>query len=138
VEELFAADEVCLRVVDARDDRQIDHGQIQDHIESCLGRTASGAARRHLPKAPASSFGTRRGVGSAVAEGGISKDQGLGAEVTVTTGHGRTIGIVRARCKIGMTNLVYNMRRFVCLKTRIRRMTHKYVEGQVRFSYDNQ
>ena len=28
----------------------------------------------------------------------------------------RTIGIVRARCKIGMTNLVYNMRRFVCLK----------------------
>jgi hypothetical protein len=28
----------------------------------------------------------------------------------------RTIGIVRARCKIGMTNLVYNMRRFVCLE----------------------
>jgi len=25
----------------------------------------------------------------------------------------RTIGIVRARCKIGMTNLVSNMRRFV-------------------------
>src|SRR3984893_4307277 len=30
------------------------------------------------------------------------------------TGIVRTIGIVRARCKIGMTNLVYNMRRFVC------------------------
>ena len=28
----------------------------------------------------------------------------------------RTIGIVRARCKIGMTNLVYNIRRFVCLE----------------------
>src|SRR5712671_765859 len=32
------------------------------------------------------------------------------------TGIVRTIGIVRARCKIGMTNLVYNMRRFVCLE----------------------
>ncbi len=28
----------------------------------------------------------------------------------------RTIGIVRARCKIGMTNLAYNIRRFVCLE----------------------
>jgi hypothetical protein len=28
----------------------------------------------------------------------------------------RTIGIVRARCKIGMTNLAYNMLRFVCLE----------------------
>jgi hypothetical protein len=28
----------------------------------------------------------------------------------------RTIGIVRARCKIGMTTLVYNMRHFVCLE----------------------
>jgi IS5 family transposase len=35
---------------------------------------------------------------------------GMGAEIV------RTIGIVRARCKIGMTNLVYNMRRFVCLE----------------------
>ena len=35
---------------------------------------------------------------------------GMGAELV------RTIGIVRARCKIGMTNLVYNMRRFVCLE----------------------
>ncbi|HVP98073.1 MAG TPA: transposase, partial [Roseiarcus sp.] len=35
---------------------------------------------------------------------------GMGAEFV------RTIGIVRARCKIGMTNLVYNMRRFVCLE----------------------
>ena len=33
---------------------------------------------------------------------------GMGAELV------RTIGIVRARSKIGMTNLVYNMRRFVC------------------------
>jgi transposase, IS5 family len=28
----------------------------------------------------------------------------------------RTIGIVRARCKIGMTNLVYNIRRFIILE----------------------
>jgi IS5 family transposase len=28
----------------------------------------------------------------------------------------RVIGIVRVRCKIGLTNLVYNMRRFVCLE----------------------
>jgi len=34
----------------------------------------------------------------------------LGAEIV------RTIGIVRARCKIGITNLVYNMRRFICLE----------------------
>src|SRR6202795_3305684 len=32
------------------------------------------------------------------------------------TGIVRTIGIVRARCKIGMTNLVYNMRRFIILE----------------------
>ena len=35
---------------------------------------------------------------------------GMGAGIV------RTIGIIRARCKIGMTNLVYNMRRFVCLE----------------------
>jgi hypothetical protein len=34
----------------------------------------------------------------------------MGAEIM------RTIGIVRARCKIGMTNLVYNMRHFVFLE----------------------
>ena len=34
----------------------------------------------------------------------------MGAELV------RTIGIVRARCKIGMTNLAYNMRRFVRLE----------------------
>ena len=32
------------------------------------------------------------------------------------TGIVRTIGIIRARCKIEMTNLVYNMPRFVCLE----------------------
>ena len=35
---------------------------------------------------------------------------GMGAEIV------RVIGIVRAKCKIGMTNLVYNMRRFVYLE----------------------
>jgi len=34
----------------------------------------------------------------------------MGAEIV------RVIGIVRARSKIGMINLVYNMRRFVCLE----------------------
>ena len=34
---------------------------------------------------------------------------GMGGELV------RTIGIVRPRCKIGMPNLVYNMRRFACL-----------------------
>jgi hypothetical protein len=45
------------------------------------------------------------------------------------TGIVRTIGIVRARCKIGMTNLAYNMRRFVCLE----RMTAKGVYQVDRF-----
>ena len=40
----------------------------------------------------------------------VTPKNGMGAELV------RTIGIVRARCKIGMTNLVYNMRRFVCLE----------------------
>ena len=40
----------------------------------------------------------------------VDQKNGMGAELV------RTIGIVRARCKIGMTNLVYNMRRFVCLE----------------------
>jgi hypothetical protein len=30
----------------------------------------------------------------------------------------RTIGIARANLKIGMTNLAYNMRRFVWLRTK--------------------
>ena len=30
----------------------------------------------------------------------------------------RTIGIVRARCKIGMTNLVYNMHGLRCIAPR--------------------
>src|ERR1700757_1090136 len=52
-----AADEIRLRVVDARDGRQIDQGQIQDHVESCLGGAASGAARHYLPEASASRLG---------------------------------------------------------------------------------
>ena len=38
------------------------------------------------------------------------KRTGMGAELV------RTIGIVRARCKIGMMNLVYNIRRLVQLE----------------------
>ena len=40
----------------------------------------------------------------------FGEKNGMGAELV------HTIGIVRARCKIGMTNLVYNMRRFVCIE----------------------
>ena len=41
---------------------------------------------------------------------------GFGTDRNVIAIRRRAIGIVRARCKIGMTNLVYNMRRFVCLE----------------------
>ena len=40
----------------------------------------------------------------------VIKRTAVGAEIV------RTIGIVRARCKIGMTNLVYNIRRFIILE----------------------
>ena len=47
---------------------------------------------------------------------------GMGAGIV------RTIGIIRARCKIGMTNLVYNMRRFVCLgRGRVTRRATRWV-----------
>jgi IS5 family transposase len=42
----------------------------------------------------------------------VFADQKNGVEAELV----RTIGTVRARCKIGMTNLVYNRRRFVCLE----------------------
>ena len=56
-----------------------------------------------------------RSYGAALRESGFSglHEQGLRANNRAGV---RTIGIVRARCKIGMTNLVYNMRRFVCLE----------------------
>jgi Arginase family len=42
--------------------------------------------------------------------------RGLAANVMSSTRPSDSRSIVRARCKIGMTNLVYNMRRFVCLE----------------------
>lgn len=42
----------------------------------------------------------------------VSGDQKAGMGVGIV----RTIGIARARCKIGMTNLIYYIRRFVCLE----------------------
>src|ERR1700731_1786727 len=66
---------------------------------------------RHIAKLtmyPRSAMGFRIRAGVEHVFG--DQKNGMGAELV------RTIGIVRARCKIGMTNLVYNMRRFVCLE----------------------
>jgi transposase len=57
---------------------------IKDKFKITLSLVSVG--RVHLPKAPASCFGTRRGAHSAMAEGGISEKQGLGAE-----GEGRNL-----------------------------------------------
>jgi hypothetical protein len=62
----------------------------------------------HVPK-------IRDGISECVSEASmylVIIKNGMGAELV------RTIGIVRARCKIGMTNLVYNMRRLVYLERR--------------------
>ena len=42
----------------------------------------------------------------------------------------RTIGIARARTKIGMANLVYNMKRLVFLNRPRRRLTPPRASGQ--------
>src|SRR4029077_1724898 len=65
---------------------------------------------RELSDAQNAANTTRSKVSSRVEHGFCDKHKGMAAELV------RTIGIVRARCKIGMTNLVYNMRRFVCLE----------------------
>jgi len=65
---------------------------------------------RKLSEAQKAANTTRSKVRARVEHVFGDQKNGMGAELV------RTIGIVRARCKIGMTNLVYNMRRFVCLE----------------------
>ena len=65
---------------------------------------------RKLSEAQKAANTTRSKVRARVEHVLADQKNGMGAEFV------RTIGIVRARRKIGMTNLVYNMRRFVCLE----------------------
>src|SRR4249920_3146483 len=65
---------------------------------------------RHLSEAQQAANKMRSKVRARVEHVFGDQKNGMGAELV------RTIGIGRARCKIGMTNLVYNMRRFVCLE----------------------
>jgi transposase, IS5 family len=65
---------------------------------------------RELSEAQKAANTTRSKVCARVEHVFGDQKNGMGAGIV------RTIGIVRARCKIGMTNLVYNMRRFVCLE----------------------
>ena len=65
---------------------------------------------RKLREAQKAANTTRSKVRARVEHVFGDQKNGMGAELV------RTIGIVRARCKIGMTNLAYNMRRFVCLE----------------------
>ena len=65
---------------------------------------------RKLSEAQKAANTTRSKVRARVEHVFGDQKNGMGAEIV------RTIGIVRARCKIGMTNLVYNMRRFICLE----------------------
>jgi len=56
------------------------HGQVQDHVGSCLCGTAFGAARAHLPEASASRLGARRDACPAMAEGQLPQNKSLGRE----------------------------------------------------------
>src|ERR1700730_899261 len=65
---------------------------------------------RKLSEAQKAANTTRSKVRARVEHVFGDQKNATGAEIV------RTIGIVRARCKIGMTNLVYNMRRFIILE----------------------
>ena len=65
---------------------------------------------RKLSEAKKAANTTRSKVRARVEHVFGDQKKGVGAAIV------RTIGIVRARCKNGMTNLVYNMRQFVCLE----------------------
>lgn len=65
---------------------------------------------RKLSEAQKAANTTRSKVRARVEHVFGDQKNAMGAEIV------RTIGIVRARCKIGMTNLVYNIRRFIILE----------------------
>ena len=87
--------------------------EIEEKLAECglKSRIHRRACRnRKLSEAQKAANTTRSKVRARVEHVFGDQKNGMGAELV------RTIGIVRARCKIGMTNLVYNMRRFVCLE----------------------
>jgi transposase, IS5 family len=86
--------------------------EIEEKLAECglKSRIHRRACRnRKLSEAQKAANTTRSKVRAHVEHVFGDQKNGIGAEL-------RTIGIVRARCKIEMTNLVYNMRRFVCLE----------------------
>jgi hypothetical protein len=72
--------------------------------------SSQGYRNRELSEAQKAANKTRSKVRARVEHVFGDQKNCMGAEIV------RTIGIVRARGKIGMTNLVYNMRRFICLE----------------------
>jgi len=85
--------------------------EIEEKLAECglKSRIHRSCRNRKLSEAQKAANTTRSKVRARVEHVFGDQKNGIGAELV------RTIGIVRARCKIGMTNLVYNMRRFVCL-----------------------
>jgi len=86
-------------------------------IEETLGRRGLKSRihrrayrNRKLSEAQKAANTTRSKVRARVEHVFGDQKNAMGAEIV------RTIGIVRARCKIGMTNLVYNIRRFIILE----------------------
>jgi IS5 family transposase len=98
---------------DVRADSAYRSAEIEEKLAECglKSRIHRRACRnRKLSEAQKAANTTRSKVRARVEHVFADQKNGMGAELV------RTIGIVRARCKIGMTNLVYNMRRFVCLE----------------------
>src|SRR6202035_1205589 len=87
---------------------EIEEKLAERDLKSRIHRTAY--RNRELSEAQKAANTTRSKVRARVEHVFGDQKNGMGAELV------RTIGIVRARCKIGMTNLVYNMRRLVCLE----------------------
>ena len=103
-----------------------------DEIEEKLGRRGLKSRIHHrayrnrkLSEAQKAANTTRSSVRARVEHVFGDQKNAMGAEIV------RTIGIVRARRKIGMTNLVYNMRRFIILErmAEVARRTTRYVTG---------
>jgi hypothetical protein len=101
----------------ARSDMWADSAYRSQEIEEKLGRRGlknrihrRAYRNRKLSEAQKAANTTRSKVRARVEHVFGDQKNAIGAEIV------RPIGIVRARCKIGMTNLVYNMRRFIILE----------------------
>jgi transposase, IS5 family len=88
--------------------KEIEEKLAERGLKNRIHRRAS--RNRELSEAQKAANTTRSKVRARVEHVFGDQKNGMRAEIV------RTIGIVRARCKIGMTNLVYNIRRFVCLE----------------------